>query len=402
MLQGENANQYATPIVLKIMRLCLFSLFLMIGLSGCDKAYSEDDWLPSIVRRARSSVAKVYAMGEDGRGKSGTGFAININSETVILTGKHVVHGAKVVIVETESDTWIAEKWSEHSDLDMAKISLRGGAEIPALDMAPPGSLEMGDAVATLGYPLGYDLAIHEGTVSSTDGLNVVFSAPLSTGASGSPLLSKGGQVVGICYSFVNDAQNYNLAIPSELFLVQRSWKTIMGDGDLEIRTYLGTIRRVKEFQRRCLQEWEMIGEEFPEHKPWIDQTQSTRRNLLRTIEGVSLAVHGVDWHVVREGNAKRDAQSSRLANKLKDMNSAWDLHLHNIKVADELFKTRIPSIPSVDGGVPLFQEAGRQLAGAISSGSGEKLSPETMEGIRTSLLSYFKQEISILRSGVP
>lgn len=401
-IEGKSGRRGSRLIAPKIISLRLFSLFLAGFFSGCDSPDNENTWLSGIVQKAGHSVAKVYAIGEDGRGKAGTGFAININSEAVILTGKHVVHGAKIIIVETENDTWLAEKWSEHSDLDMAKISLNGREGITKLDVAPPDNLRMGDAVATLGYPLGYGLAIHEGIVSSVDGLNVVFSAPLSTGASGSPLLNKNGQVVGICYSFINDAQNYNLAIPSELFSVKTSWETVFGDADREIRVYLKTIQRIKEFQRRCMQEWEMIGEEFPDYKPWIGQTQSTRRNLLKAIEGLSMAVHGIDWQGVGGVGDKIGHEAVRLRDKLEDMRSAWNLHIHNINVANELFETRTPIIPPADFGFSLFQEASVQLTEVASGHGYEKWESKKKENVKALLLSYFRQELCVLKSGVP
>lgn len=101
--------------------------------------------------------------------------------------------------------------------------------EVPTLDAEAPFELhedfEVGERVYTLGDVQGEGLALRDGIASSITpdrdrpGVDYLrFSAPVSSGNSGGPLLDGRGRALGLVFSR-NAAETYNVATPSEYLL---------------------------------------------------------------------------------------------------------------------------------------------------------------------------------------
>ena len=79
----------------------------------------------------------------------------------------------------------------------------------------------MGQEVAVLGNPEGYQGTLSTGIVSGLrkfkrDGELVQFTAPISHGSSGGPVLDEAGRVIGVVRSSHFNEQNLNFAVPVE------------------------------------------------------------------------------------------------------------------------------------------------------------------------------------------
>jgi putative serine protease PepD len=146
---------------------------------------------------------------QSGTTATGTGFVIDNNGN--IVTASHVVDGASSISVTfqdgtTRSATLVNKDGA--TDVALLKIDASGMTLHP-LKLGSSSSLNVGDPVAAIGDPFGYDRSISTGIVSGVDrtvdapnGFTVAHAiqtdAALNPGNSGGPLLNASGEVIGI------------------------------------------------------------------------------------------------------------------------------------------------------------------------------------------------------------
>jgi len=139
----------------------------------------------------------------------GSGFVID--KAGYIVTNYHVVGNAKTVKVSfSNNDSMTAEIIGRDPATDVALLKVRASSRaLKALDLGDSDTVHVGDQVAAIGNPLGYDRSITLGIVSalhrsltSPEGTPIdrviQTDAALNHGNSGGPLLNAGGQVVGV------------------------------------------------------------------------------------------------------------------------------------------------------------------------------------------------------------
>jgi hypothetical protein len=111
----------------------------------------------------------------------------------------------------------------ERKDIALLKIK---AVSLPVLQLKNSDEVEIGSSVYALGSPLGLEGSISHGLVSALrpgsevsprmEGFRVIqFTAPMSPGSSGGPLLDETGKVVGLVSASAAAGQNLNLAIPA-------------------------------------------------------------------------------------------------------------------------------------------------------------------------------------------
>jgi len=173
-----------------------------------------------IYRRNTSAVIMIETFRQDGRSiRTGSGFFI---SETgLVVTCLHVVENAvsaKVTLSNGEEfDVLGAAAVSEENNLVILSLDT-ARRDFDYLLLADSDLVETGSIVYALGSPRSLLNAITEGIVSNTErevsGDSLIqFTAPISFGSGGSPLLNTLGQVIGVASSSFTYAQNLNLAI---------------------------------------------------------------------------------------------------------------------------------------------------------------------------------------------
>jgi S1-C subfamily serine protease len=99
---------------------------------------------------------------------------------------------------------------------ELALIKLSPGDYAPVkLDFQ---SIETGASVTVMGYPVGQDLVVSTGIVSSNDGPNgrIFVSTMLGPGSSGSPIFNSRGEVTGLILGGVVNA-NSSIGLPIQL-----------------------------------------------------------------------------------------------------------------------------------------------------------------------------------------
>ena len=185
---------------------------------------------PSVAAQAYAailpSVVKVRGFGEPKKGgeepdvQIGTG--VVIVDKGIILTNLHVVAGASRVTVvfadDLESEATVVGVRPEH---DLAVLQ---AATIPddlaAATMRSTRDLVPGDLVVAVGFPFGIGPSATAGVVSglrrefySKEGKRqltnlIQFDAAVNPGSSGGPLVTAGGEVVGIVTAILNPTEH--------------------------------------------------------------------------------------------------------------------------------------------------------------------------------------------------
>ena len=169
---------------------------------------------------AQSKNALVEILTYDRKGDPlsiGTGFFIS--ADGYIATNYHVVRGAhSASIVKYAGGSTITSikivAYSIEEDVAILKIDASNQTYLEFATKAP----ETGDNIYALGSSLGLTDTFTYGMVSNPsryiNGKNCIqFTAPISSGNSGGPLIDNTGKVVGIVTMTVEDAQNINFAI---------------------------------------------------------------------------------------------------------------------------------------------------------------------------------------------
>jgi serine protease Do len=155
---------------------------------------------------------------------AGTGFIIT--SDGLIATNKHVIEGADVYTV-TSSDGQAYEgrvvAKDPSNDIAFLKVDANG---LPAADLGDSDKVQVGQWVIAIGNALGeLQNSVTVGVVSAKERSATIrdgsafygllqTDAAINPGNSGGPLLSLGGQVVGINTLIAGNAEGIGFAIP--------------------------------------------------------------------------------------------------------------------------------------------------------------------------------------------
>lgn len=184
---------------------------------------------------------------------TGSGFVIDDAGH--ILTASHVVDGASSSTVTFENGATRTAKLLVQDDAtDVAVLKINAdGLTLQPLKFASSASLAVGDEVAAIGDPFGYERSISTGIVSGVDrtiqapnGFTIANAiqtdAALNPGISGGPLLNAAGDVVGIADQIATGAtgeQNSGIGFAVPIDLVTAELATLKA-GEKVSHAYLG------------------------------------------------------------------------------------------------------------------------------------------------------------------
>jgi S1-C subfamily serine protease len=173
--------------------------------------------------RVGPAVVHVIAFGPENRPK-GQGSGVIFTPDGYVLTNAHVVAGAaKLRASFTDGQVIDAALVGEDAATDTAVLRLAGNG-LPHAELGKSAGLRVGQLVAAIGNPLGFQCTVTAGIVSAlgrtlrTPSGRVIESviqtdAPLNPGNSGGPLVSGAGRVVGINTATIAPAQGICFAI---------------------------------------------------------------------------------------------------------------------------------------------------------------------------------------------
>jgi len=185
--------------------------------------------------------------------KTALGSGFFINNQGFILTNFHVIDEAKSIQIQIPSlgkEQFDVEVVGIYPDLDIALLKLTDEdilkvksllGYIPYLDLGNSDEIHRSDEILALGYPLGQEgLKSTQGIVSGREKIQMLsyiqMTAPLNPGNSGGPSLNSEGEVIGVNFAGILEAQNVGYIIPIN-----------------EIKSAISDLRKVKILKRPYL-----------------------------------------------------------------------------------------------------------------------------------------------------
>lgn len=207
-------------------------------LSSDQRAEAErmsSNWkLGQVLRREAAGGNAVAAPDEPSpaaamkKVSTGTLFVVSAHGQSI--TNAHVVNDCTELHIENRDG--IATVTTMDVINDLALIQIPGTAPVAAPISKEPGKIRQGEEIVVFGFPLNTVLSsggnLTPGVVSAMTGLGnnsnqIQITASIQPGSSGSPVLNKKGEVVGVVSSKLSDAkmadatgsvgQNVNFAI---------------------------------------------------------------------------------------------------------------------------------------------------------------------------------------------
>ena len=207
-------------------------------------SYSETVSLSDLYEEVENSVVTiectiVYTMhfGQQYTSETqGSGFVYEYEGQMVVITNNHVIEDADTITVTfADGNTYDAEVLGTDVYNDIAILYVDApDSEFYPLEIVSSSTVSVGDYVVAIGSPYGLAGTMTTGIVSAVDrtititesvsstyemtGL-IQTSAPINSGNSGGPLMTYGGQVIGITTAIVSDSDGLGFAVSSDNIL---------------------------------------------------------------------------------------------------------------------------------------------------------------------------------------
>lgn len=195
--------------MLKRIIVCITFLFLSFVPVGAQN-YGADELINiSVYERINPAIVAIDANLADGF-SAGTGCVIR--SDGVILTGSHVIEGAKDIDVTTSDGkvykASVLAKMGKNKDLALLKIAPK--SRLRTISFGDSSDVKVGQKVLAIGNPFGFSGTLTSGIVSRIDYAKgrIQTDAAINPGCSGGPLLNSQGEVIGISQSIYNPDNN--------------------------------------------------------------------------------------------------------------------------------------------------------------------------------------------------
>jgi S1-C subfamily serine protease len=154
---------------------------------------------------------------------SGTGFVVS--SDGYLVTCAHLVQGASKVEVQIGKDKYVGKVIATVGVDDLAIVKIEA-KDLPALSIADSSSVQLGEEIRAIGFPLtdvlGEGLKATRGTIAGIiqkqNGTRFQIDAAINPGNSGGPVVNQRGEIIGVASSKLVGLQISRLGfcIPSE------------------------------------------------------------------------------------------------------------------------------------------------------------------------------------------
>ena len=185
--------------------------------SGASSPASGPRNAEQVFAEVSPGIVRVRALDDRGQPmKQGSGVTIGSGR---VITNCHVTSGASRVVVLSGRETYSASVRVADEQLDLCSLDV-SGFDAPAVTVGSLDTVRTGQRVFAIGAPLGLDLTISEGIVSSLrdmpQGRVIQTSAPVSPGSSGGGLFDTQAHLIGVVTFQTRSGQNLNFAVPAD------------------------------------------------------------------------------------------------------------------------------------------------------------------------------------------
>ncbi len=188
----------------------ILTYILMLVMPVSAHNYSADEMVNiNVYEKINPAIVAIDANLSDGF-SAGTGCVVR--GDGVILTGSHVIEGAKDIDVTTFNGkvykATVIAKMGKNKDLALLKINPK--QQLRTISFGDSEQVKVGQKVLAIGNPFGFAGTLTSGIVSRIDYAKgrIQTDAAINPGCSGGPLLNSQGQVIGISQSIYNPDNN--------------------------------------------------------------------------------------------------------------------------------------------------------------------------------------------------
>ena len=203
-------------ILLGIVALTFFSLTV-------PQIAQADNNSVDVVNFVEPSVVYIEVDKSNGNSIIGSGFIVNERGD--IITNRHVLEDAVRAKATTPDgrEYNITEITGAHPKLDLmvgATTLVKNPRKVPQsfLRLAPQPA-EKGEKIYAFGNPQGNTFSVSDGIVAGyrEEGTNMQYTAPVSPGSSGGPIVNTSGNVVAVVWGgdIQEHTQNINYSVPA-------------------------------------------------------------------------------------------------------------------------------------------------------------------------------------------
>ena len=222
-LQLKKQMRKRKSIIMRIIAICLSLAMFISAIQMWPQLFnlSSLSFLQKSTELSKQGDIQAYKEAvvtiQDMHSK-GTGF--NISETGLIVTNYHVIDEMNPITVVFPDGEIFHATLLDFDDLLDAAILKVEGKDLPFLSLSKPDVWRTGDPVYVIGNPMLHNQIVNEGKIlegSKSDG-NLLISAPIYKGNSGSPVISSNGNVVGVVYA-KSTTESIGYAIPIEKVL---------------------------------------------------------------------------------------------------------------------------------------------------------------------------------------
>lgn len=200
----------------------------VVNITVVEKARGGGAYDPRLELLRRFGIPVPVPDPEQSQPMRGLGSGFILSDDGYILTNAHVVDGADEVTVKLTDRREFGAKVvgiDKRTDIALLKIDAHG---LPTVRIGDPSRVRVGDWVAAIGSPFGFENTVTAGIVSAKsralpDESLVPFiqtDVAVNPGNSGGPLFNLNGEVIGInsqIYSRTGGFMGLSFAIPIDL-----------------------------------------------------------------------------------------------------------------------------------------------------------------------------------------
>lgn len=192
--------------------------FCLLTACGGEKiSFTRDT---AAMNEAAKSVVKLEVFdADDKRISVGSGFFAG--DEKVLITAEHVIKNMSYAIATDDDDNTfrVSDVLLADDGTDLALCRLSEETSAPQLELAA-NLPDRGEAVACIGSTAGFVNLITLGNVSgnweAVEQNRILFTAPVSSGNSGGPLLDDSGQVIGVVIGSYERVDGMYIAVSAQ------------------------------------------------------------------------------------------------------------------------------------------------------------------------------------------